>query len=73
MRHDLTRLTPITLAAALTCSATAGMTGFSFELHEYTAWNAPEGTYSIRLYAELDAGSRLNAVFATPEQPITLM
>ena len=48
---------------ALAGSAFAGMNGLSYDLTEQVGDGAVAGTYSVRVYAELDAGNRLDAVY----------
>jgi MYXO-CTERM domain-containing protein len=48
---------------ALAGSAFAGMNGLSYDLTEQVGDGAVAGTYTVRVYAELDAGNRLDAVY----------
>ncbi len=48
---------------ALAGSAFAGMNGLSYDLTEQTGDGAVAGSYSVRVYAEVDSGDQLNAVF----------
>ncbi len=52
-----------TLGLLVAGTAMAGMNGLSYDLIEQTGDGAQAGTYTVRVYAELDADSRLDAVF----------
>ncbi len=45
---------------AIASTATAGMNGLSYDIH---GMNLVDGTYTIRMYANVDAGDRLDAVY----------
>jgi hypothetical protein len=48
---------------AVAGSAMAGMNGLSYDFVEQTGDGAVAGTYTVRVYAELDGGNRLDAVY----------
>ena len=54
---------------AIVGSAVAGMNGISYDLH---GEDLIAGTYTVRVYAELDAGNRLDAVYGNQEFNMTL-
>ncbi len=54
---------------AIVGSAVAGMNGISYDLH---GMDLIAGTYTVRVYAELDAGNRLDAVFGNELYNMTL-
>ena len=54
---------------AIVGSAVAGMNGISYDLHGI---DLIAGTYTVRVYAELDAGNRLDAVYGNQEFNMTL-
>jgi uncharacterized protein (TIGR03382 family) len=57
---------------ALAGSAFAGMNGLSYDCIEQTGDGAVDGSYSVRVYAELDAGNRLDAVFGNSVYEINM-
>ncbi|HCA38747.1 MAG TPA: hypothetical protein DEO92_03595, partial [Phycisphaerales bacterium] len=54
---------------AIVGSAVAGMNGISYDLH---GEDLIAGSYTVRVYAELDAGNRLDAVYGNEEFNMTL-
>ena len=54
---------------AVVGSAMAGMNGISYDIH---GMDLIAGTYTVRVYAELDAGNRLDAVYGNTEFNMTL-
>ena len=54
---------------AIVGSAVAGMNGISYDLH---GEDLIAGSYTVRVYAELDAGNRLDAVYGNGEFNMTL-
>ena len=52
-----------TLGLLVVGSAMAGMTGMTYDVVDQVGDGAIAGTYTVRVYAELDTGSRLDAVF----------
>jgi hypothetical protein len=52
-----------TIGLLVAGTAMAGMNGLSYDVVEQTGDGAQAGTYTVRVYAELDADSRLDAVF----------
>jgi MYXO-CTERM domain-containing protein len=52
---------------AVAGSAMAGMNGLSYDFVEQTGDGAVAGTYTVRVYAELDGGNRLDAVYGRSE------
>jgi uncharacterized protein (TIGR03382 family) len=50
---------------AVAGSAMAGMNGLSYDFVEQTGDGAVAGTYTVRVYAELDGGNRLDAVYGS--------
>ncbi len=54
---------------AIVGSAVAGMNDISYDIHGI---DLIAGTYTVRVYAELDAGNRLDAVYGNQEFNMTL-
>jgi MYXO-CTERM domain-containing protein len=54
---------------AVVGSAMAGMNGISYDIH---GTDLIAGAYTVRVYAELDAGNRLDAVYGNQEYNMTL-
>jgi len=54
---------------AVVGSAMAGMNGISYDIH---GMDLIAGTYTVRVYAELDSGNRLDAVYGNSASNMTL-
>jgi len=54
---------------AVVGSAMAGMNGMSYDIH---GLDLIAGAYTVRVYAEVDAGNRVDAVFGNSEYNLTL-
>jgi hypothetical protein len=59
-----------TATLLLAGTASAGFQGMNIELVAVDAIDQPTGNWTARLYAELDAGSRLDAVYGNAENPL---
>ena len=66
--HTAIGIVAATLLAAGTASA--GFQGMGIELVAVDAVDQPAGNWTARLYVELDAGSRLDAVYGNAEHPL---
>ena len=55
---------------ALAGTAFAGMDGLSYEIVSQVGGGSVAGTYTARVYAELDAGNRLDAVYGNSQAQI---
>ena len=54
---------------AIAGSAVAGMNGLSYDIHGN---DLIPGTYTVRMYAEVDAGNRVDAVFGNTEHNMSI-
>ena len=54
---------------AIASSAMAGMNGLSYDIH---GMDLVAGTYTVRVYAEVDTGNRLDAIFGNSEYSMSL-
>jgi len=61
-----------TAALCAVCAAHAGMTGLSLDVVGTNVLDDPTSNYTIRLYADLDPGSRLDAVFGNSIHTLSL-
>jgi MYXO-CTERM domain-containing protein len=57
---------------ALAGTAVAGMNGLSYDITDQTGDGVVGGTYTVRVYAEMDAGDRLDAVYGNSESQIDI-
>lgn len=57
---------------ALAGTAVAGMNGLSYDLTEQVGAGAVAGTYTVRVYADMDSGDRLDAVYGNSENQINV-